>query len=153
MAAFLAVFAVLIGVSALKNKSDFGDSQKTTTTLASSTTTTTTSSTTRWTMYRYDEESQTTTTSTTYTAERTGRRGAGANGSGMPVRIPELEGYKLDPKFTTTKRTTTKKKTTATKKDPYDVNDYANEEDFYDDHYDDFFDYYEAEDYFREHHD
>ena len=37
--------------------------------------------------------------------------------------------------------------------DPYDVNDYSSEEDFYDDHYDDFFDYYDAEDYYNEHHD
>ena len=36
--------------------------------------------------------------------------------------------------------------------DPYDVNDYSNEEDFYYDHYDDFFDYYDAEDYYNEHH-
>ena len=47
----------------------------------------------------------------------------------------------------TTKQATTKKK------DPYDVNSYSNEEDFYDDHYDDFMDYYEAEDYYNEHHD
>ena len=37
--------------------------------------------------------------------------------------------------------------------DPYNVNDYTSEEDFYDDHYDDFFDYYDAEDYYNEHHD
>ena len=37
--------------------------------------------------------------------------------------------------------------------DPYDVNNYSNEEDFYYDHYDDFFDYYEAEDYFNDNHD
>ena len=37
--------------------------------------------------------------------------------------------------------------------DPYDVNDFRNAEDFYDEHYDDFFDYYDAEDYFNEHHD
>ncbi|MCQ2471667.1 MAG: hypothetical protein MJ147_06485 [Clostridia bacterium] len=36
--------------------------------------------------------------------------------------------------------------------DPYNVNDYSNEEDFYDDNYDSFFDYYEAEDYYKEHH-
>ena len=36
--------------------------------------------------------------------------------------------------------------------DPYNVNDYASEEDFYDDHYDDFFDYYDAEDYYNDHH-
>ena len=37
--------------------------------------------------------------------------------------------------------------------DPYNVNDYTSEEDFYDDHYDDFFDYYDAENYYNEHHD
>ena len=36
--------------------------------------------------------------------------------------------------------------------DPYNVNDYSSEEDFYDDHYDDFWDYEDAEDYYREHH-
>lgn len=52
---------------------------------------------------------------------------------------------------------TTKKKyykwtTKRTKKydDPYDAKDYANEEDFYDDHYDDFFSYEDAEDYYNE---
>ena len=39
------------------------------------------------------------------------------------------------------------------KSDPYNAKDYRNEEDFYDDHYDDFFDYYDAENYYREHHD
>lgn len=38
-----------------------------------------------------------------------------------------------------------------TKSDPYNAKDYSNEEDFYDDHYDDFFDYYDAEDYYNEH--
>lgn len=36
--------------------------------------------------------------------------------------------------------------------DPYNVNDYSNEEDFYYDNYDDFWDYEDAEDYYREHH-
>lgn len=36
--------------------------------------------------------------------------------------------------------------------DPYDANSYYHAEDFYDDHYDDFFDYEDAEDYFNEHH-
>ena len=35
--------------------------------------------------------------------------------------------------------------------DPYDAKDYTNAEDFYDDHYDDFFSYYEAEEYYEEH--
>lgn len=37
--------------------------------------------------------------------------------------------------------------------DPYDVNNYSNEEDFYYDHYEDFVDYYEAEDYYNDNHD
>lgn len=36
--------------------------------------------------------------------------------------------------------------------DPYNVYEYENEEDFYDEHYDDFLDYYDAEDYYNEHH-
>lgn len=35
--------------------------------------------------------------------------------------------------------------------DPYNAADYWSKEDFYDDHYDDFFDYEEAEDYWRDH--
>ena len=35
--------------------------------------------------------------------------------------------------------------------DPFNAPSYATEEDFYDDHYDDFFDYEEAADYYREH--
>ena len=38
------------------------------------------------------------------------------------------------------------------KSDPYNAKDYRNEEDFYYDHYDDFFDYYDAEQYYRDHH-
>lgn len=49
---------------------------------------------------------------------------------------------------------TTKKYTTTTKKkryDPYHAASYRDPEDFYDDHYDDFFDYYDAEDYYYDH--
>ena len=53
-------------------------------------------------------------------------------------------------KTTTYKKVTTKKKAT-TKKDKYNVYDYKNPEDFYEDNYDDFWDYEDAEDYFREH--
>jgi hypothetical protein len=35
--------------------------------------------------------------------------------------------------------------------DPYNASDYTNEEDFYDEHYDDFFDFDDAEDYWRTH--
>ena len=46
------------------------------------------------------------------------------------------------------------KQTTQTPKkktDPYDVYDYTNPEDFYVDHYDDFLDYYAAEEYWEDH--
>lgn len=46
--------------------------------------------------------------------------------------------------------TTNRNKTTT---DPYNANQYSNEDDFYYDHYDDFYDYYDAEDYYNEHHD
>ena len=46
---------------------------------------------------------------------------------------------------------TTKKQTTPAN-DPYHAKDYSNEEDFYDDNYDDFFDFEDAEDYYNEHH-
>ena len=36
-------------------------------------------------------------------------------------------------------------------KDPYNAADFGNAEDFYDEHYDDFFDYYDAEDYWNDH--
>ena len=48
---------------------------------------------------------------------------------------------------------TPKKKTNKNKSDdPYNAKNYSNEEDFYDDFYDDFSDYYEALDYYNEHH-
>lgn len=47
--------------------------------------------------------------------------------------------------------TTTKKKNYSYSSDEYNVSDYYSAEDFYDDHYDDFFDYYDAEDYYEEH--
>lgn len=37
------------------------------------------------------------------------------------------------------------------RKDEYNAADFRNAEDFYDEHYDDFFDYYDAEDYWNEH--
>lgn len=52
---------------------------------------------------------------------------------------------------TTTIQRTTKKHTT-TKRDPYNVNDYCDPDDFYYDYYDDFWDYEDAEDYYYEHH-
>ena len=47
----------------------------------------------------------------------------------------------------TSKKTTTRKKTT-TKKDKYNIYDYNDPEDFYEDNYDDFLDYEDAEDYY-----
>ena len=51
---------------------------------------------------------------------------------------------KTTTKKTTTKRTTTKR-TKKTTTDPYHAKD------FYDEYYDDFFDYYDAEDYWYDH--
>ncbi len=39
----------------------------------------------------------------------------------------------------------------STRTDEYTAADFGNPEDFYDEHYDDFFDYYDAEDYWNEH--
>ncbi len=49
-------------------------------------------------------------------------------------------------------RTTTRryKVKTQTQDDPYNAKDYAHADDFYEDHYDDFFDYEDAEDYFNQ---
>ncbi len=48
--------------------------------------------------------------------------------------------------------TTAKKKSDYSySSDEYNVIDYYSAEDFYDDHYDDFFDYYDAEDYYNDH--
>lgn len=64
-------------------------------------------------------------------------------------RVTEVWDYRNNPIVPYTPKKSTQKKNHS---DPYDVNDYSNEEDFYDDHYDDFFDYYDAEDYYNEHH-
>ena len=70
--------------------------------------------------------------------------------------------YKYVPTTTTT--TTTTRRTTSSAKpytyqrttkpakddDPYDAKDYVDADDFYYDHYDDFFDYEDAEDYWYE---
>ena len=87
----------------------------------------------------------------------TAKRSTGAKGSSFYPRPSrnsssgsEGKTSKKTTKKYTTKRTTTKK-TTTKKYDPYDAADYYDPEDFYYDHYDDFFDYEEAEDYFYEH--
>lgn len=41
--------------------------------------------------------------------------------------------------------------TTHNEEDPYDASEYSNPDDFYDDHFDDFFDYDEAEEYWMDH--
>ncbi|MCQ2353490.1 MAG: hypothetical protein MJ102_00110 [Clostridia bacterium] len=64
-------------------------------------------------------------------------------------RVTEVWDHRSDPVVPYTPKKNTKSKSDD---DPYDVNDYSNEEDFYYDHYDDFFDYYDAEDYYNEHH-
>lgn len=89
-----------------------------------------------------------TTTTTTKKNKTTKKSSVGVHGNGS-IHTNNSSG--TTKKQTTTRKTTTKKQTT-TKKDPYNVNDYSDEEDFYYDHYDDFFDYYDAEDYYREHH-
>lgn len=58
------------------------------------------------------------------------------------------------PKFWATRPIrSTKPKSSTKKEDPYNVNDYNDPEDFYDDNYDDFWDYEEAEDYYNSYHD
>lgn len=64
-------------------------------------------------------------------------------------QVTEVWDHRNEPIVPNTHRKSTKPKTDD---DPYDVNDYSDEEDFYYDHYDDFFDYYDAEDYYNEHH-
>ncbi len=57
------------------------------------------------------------------------------------------------PETTTSYRTTTRRKTAKTttrETDEYNAHDYYFPEDFYEDHYDDFFDYEDAEDYWEE---
>ena len=44
------------------------------------------------------------------------------------------------------------KKTSDLQEDRYNVNDYSNAEDFYDDNYDDFWEYEEAEEYYNKYH-
>lgn len=106
-----------------------------------------------------EETSETTENSTvteeTTTEEKTYRSASrmGTHGSG-PARIEITEDdspcyptRKTTARTTTSKRTTTKKTTT----DPYHAKEFYDAEDFYDEYYDDFFDYYDAEDYWRDH--
>lgn len=54
-------------------------------------------------------------------------------------------------KLTENNRWKTRPKSNTVSPDPYNAKDYSNEEDFYDDHWADFFDYFEAEEYWQEH--
>lgn len=65
-------------------------------------------------------------------------------------RVDSISDYRDDPWVI---RSTTPSKKSQKDDDPYNVNDYSNEEDFYYDNYDDFWDYEDAEDYYNEHHD
>lgn len=57
------------------------------------------------------------------------------------------------PKFWAVRQTPSKKSSSTKKKDdPYNVGDYSDAEDFYEDNYDDFDDYDEAEEYYDSHH-
>lgn len=65
-------------------------------------------------------------------------------------------GHPITTTRTTTTRskswtTTRRRKSTTKANDPYNARDYANEEDFYDDNADFFYDYYDAENYYKEH--
>jgi len=61
-------------------------------------------------------------------------------------RVDSVSDYRDDPWVI--RSTTPSKKSD----DPYDVNEYSSPEDFYDDNYDDFWDYEEAEDYYNSYH-
>ncbi len=68
-------------------------------------------------------------------------------GGGLPTNR-----YTTAKPKTTTKATAKPKTTSAPKKsDPYNASDYSHVDDFYYDHYDDFFDYEDAEEYFDAH--
>lgn len=89
---------------------------------------------------------------TVFTAKCVGKRVVEVWGDGDP---PETTTRGVPPTTRTPSTripSTTRKRTQTTQEDPYNVNDYSSEEDFYDDNYDDFLDYYDAEDYYREHH-
>lgn len=69
-------------------------------------------------------------------------------------KVTQVWDYRNEAESTTAYYGSSKKSSFKSKSvDPYDVNNYSNEEDFYYDHYDDFMDYYEAEDYYNDNHD
>lgn len=66
--------------------------------------------------------------------------------------VPNKKTYKYDSTSTQAPTTRKKKKYYSSKNnDPYDAKDYVDPDDFYYDHYDDFYDYEDAEDYYYEH--
>lgn len=65
--------------------------------------------------------------------------------------LAEMERLKQQNKNTGSSNTKKKKKNSSAKSDLYDVYDYTHADDFYYDHWDDFSDFEEAEDYFDEH--
>ncbi len=67
-------------------------------------------------------------------------------GGGLPTET--APGTKPKP----TSRTTPKPSATREGSDPHHADDYSHPDDFYYDHYDDFWDYEEAEDYWKKHH-
>ena len=82
----------------------------------------------------------------------------GNTGSGAKARFPDSYSSSAENNagVTTTRnsdqtRGTTAKARSETKKDEYNAADYVDPDDFYYDHYDDFFDYEDAEDYYYEH--
>lgn len=66
--------------------------------------------------------------------------------------LPTSSGYASYSYSTKAPRATAKPKATTSKDDPYRASDYAHADDFYYDHWDDFIDFEEAEDYYDEHH-
>lgn len=75
-----------------------------------------------------------------------------ASSSGRRTYRPVATYKAATPKPTTAAKTTRKPKATSKPKDdPYNASDYAHADDFYYDHWDDFVDFEEAEDYYDEH--
>ena len=65
--------------------------------------------------------------------------------------LPTSSSYSSYSYSTKAPRATAKPKTTTSKDDPYRASDYAHADDFYYDHWDDFIDFEDAEDYYDEH--
>ncbi|MCC8073467.1 MAG: hypothetical protein LIO62_05015, partial [Clostridiales bacterium] len=90
----------------------------------------------------------------TTTSQSTTKKSTTVNKSTTTEKNTTANNYdSADKKRTTTTSTTKKTTEKSTTTDPYNAKNYRNEEDFYDDHYYDFFDYYDAEKYWKEHKD